>query len=177
MIKGLASSILRKDRKMYSYIYLLLIEIFHENQKLAIQFFTMSLIDKNGKTKAVNATIEGAAPVKRTRSPKPKQSYKSRSSKSGWKFIMLCLVLLIGIGSTLYKRVQSTGGQILSSSFKVTNFIGSFRSSNSSQQYTCSGKTHYSQMTSCAEAKFYIRNCPGTKIDGDGIPCERQWCN
>ena len=23
-------------------------------------------------------------------------------------------------------------------------------------------------MTSCEEAKFYIKNCPGTKMDGDG---------
>jgi len=33
-------------------------------------------------------------------------------------------------------------------------------------RYTCSGKTHCSQMTSCAEAKFYIRNCPNTKMVG-----------
>ena len=45
-------------------------------------------------------------------------------------------------------------------------------------RYSCSGKIHCSQMTSCAEAKFYLRNCPGTKMDGDGdgIPCESQWC-
>ncbi|MCI5164095.1 MAG: DNA-binding protein [Candidatus Electrothrix sp. AX5] len=45
-------------------------------------------------------------------------------------------------------------------------------------RFSCQGKKHCSQMRSCAEAKFYIRNCPGTKMDGDndGIPCERQWC-
>ncbi|MCI5222285.1 MAG: hypothetical protein D3924_06325 [Candidatus Electrothrix sp. AR4] len=33
-------------------------------------------------------------------------------------------------------------------------------------------------MTSCEEATFYQRNCPGTKMDGDrdGVPCEKQWC-
>lgn len=38
------------------------------------------------------------------------------------------------------------------------------------------GKIHCSEMTSCAEAKFYLRNCPGVKIDGDndGVPCERR---
>ncbi|MCP4341422.1 MAG: hypothetical protein GY799_21705 [Desulfobulbaceae bacterium] len=47
-----------------------------------------------------------------------------------------------------------------------------------SANYTCRGKTHCSQMTSCEEARFYLRNCPGTKIDGDGngVPCEKQWC-
>ena len=31
---------------------------------------------------------------------------------------------------------------------------------------------------SCDEAKFFLRNCPDTKMDGDhdGIPCEEQWC-
>jgi hypothetical protein len=34
-------------------------------------------------------------------------------------------------------------------------------------------------MVSCAEATFFIRNCPGTTMDGDndGVPCESQWCN
>lgn len=49
----------------------------------------------------------------------------------------------------------------------------------SSIQFKCDGRTHCSQMTSCAEAKFFLRNCPGVKMDGDhdGIPCEKQWCN
>lgn len=44
--------------------------------------------------------------------------------------------------------------------------------------FRCDGRTHCSQMTSCAEAKFFLANCPGTKMDGnnDGVPCERQWC-
>jgi uncharacterized protein HemX len=44
--------------------------------------------------------------------------------------------------------------------------------------FHCDGRTYCSQMTSCAEATFFLRNCPGTKMDGDGngIPCERQWC-
>jgi len=48
-----------------------------------------------------------------------------------------------------------------------------------SKNSRCDGRTHCSQMTSCAEAKFFLQNCPGTKMDGegDGIPCERQWCH
>jgi len=46
------------------------------------------------------------------------------------------------------------------------------------EQARCDGRTHCSQMTSCSEAKFFINNCPGTKMDGnnDGVPCEQQWC-
>ncbi|MGH8816207.1 MAG: excalibur calcium-binding domain-containing protein [Achromobacter pestifer] len=44
--------------------------------------------------------------------------------------------------------------------------------------FQCAGKRHCSQMRSCAEATFYLRNCPGVLSDGDGdgIPCEDQWC-
>jgi hypothetical protein len=46
-------------------------------------------------------------------------------------------------------------------------------------QFKCDGRTRCSQMTSCAEATFFLKNCPGVKMDGDndGIPCERQWCH
>ena len=44
--------------------------------------------------------------------------------------------------------------------------------------YTCQGKTRCTEMTSCEESKFYLKNCPNVKLDGDknGIPCEKQWC-
>jgi hypothetical protein len=47
-----------------------------------------------------------------------------------------------------------------------------------SSRYQCDGRTRCPQMTSCAEAKFFLANCPGVKMDGDrdGIPCEEQWC-
>lgn len=44
--------------------------------------------------------------------------------------------------------------------------------------FRCDGRTHCSQMTSCAEATWFINHCPGTQMDGnrDGVPCEQQWC-
>ncbi len=48
----------------------------------------------------------------------------------------------------------------------------------SDPQFSCDGRTYCSQMTSCAEAEFFLHNCPGVKMDGnnDGVPCESQWC-
>jgi cold shock CspA family protein len=45
-------------------------------------------------------------------------------------------------------------------------------------RYRCDGRKYCSQMTSCTEAKFFLKNCPGTQMDGnhDGVPCEQQWC-
>lgn len=44
--------------------------------------------------------------------------------------------------------------------------------------FRCEGKTRCSEMISCEEATFYLKNCPGTRMDGDddGIPCESQHC-
>jgi hypothetical protein len=53
------------------------------------------------------------------------------------------------------------------------------RDTASTTNYKCDGRTYCSQMNSCAEATYFLRNCPGVKMDGnnDGIPCEKQWCN
>jgi hypothetical protein len=49
---------------------------------------------------------------------------------------------------------------------------------NVSGSFNCDGRRYCSQMKSCAEAKYFLANCPGVKMDGDrnGIPCEQQWC-
>ena len=40
--------------------------------------------------------------------------------------------------------------------------------------FRCDGRQYCTQMRSRAEAEFFVRNCPGTKMDGDrdGEPCE-----
>ena len=45
--------------------------------------------------------------------------------------------------------------------------------------FSCDGRTHCSQMGSCAEAKYFLAHCPGVKMDGDrnGTPCEMHWCS
>jgi len=47
------------------------------------------------------------------------------------------------------------------------------------EQFTCDGRTRCGQMTSCAEAMYFLQHCPGAQIDGDhdGTPCEEQWCS
>lgn len=51
-------------------------------------------------------------------------------------------------------------------------------STQSAQQtasaFKCDGRIHCSQMNSREEARWFVRNCPGTKMDGnhDGEPCE-----
>jgi hypothetical protein len=46
------------------------------------------------------------------------------------------------------------------------------------ESFHCDGRVYCAEMTSCAEARYFLENCPGVKMDGegDGVPCERQWC-
>lgn len=48
----------------------------------------------------------------------------------------------------------------------------------STTTFSCDGRKYCSQMPSCVEATYFLRNCPGVKMDGnnDGVPCEQQWC-
>ncbi len=45
-------------------------------------------------------------------------------------------------------------------------------------RFHCDGRVYCSQMTSCEEATYFLQHCPGVKMDGegDGVPCEKQWC-
>jgi hypothetical protein len=42
----------------------------------------------------------------------------------------------------------------------------------------CDGRTYCSKARSCAEARCFLANGSGAKMDGnrDGVPCEMQWC-
>jgi len=44
--------------------------------------------------------------------------------------------------------------------------------------HRCDGRENCSQMHSCEEARWFLQHCPGMKMDGDGdgVPCEKQWC-
>ena len=46
------------------------------------------------------------------------------------------------------------------------------------ESYACKGKTLCTEMVSCDEARYYLKYCPDVAIDGDGdgLPCEEQWC-
>jgi hypothetical protein len=44
--------------------------------------------------------------------------------------------------------------------------------------FTCDGRTQCRQMTSCEEAKYFVKNCGmNSVVSGEGTPsCEKQWC-
>lgn len=79
------------------------------------------------------------------------------------------LLVIIGVGIALRYQARIAS--------RAQEDFASFATERPSR-FHCEGKTHCSEMRSCEEAEFYLRNCPNTEMDGDrdGIPCESQWC-
>jgi hypothetical protein len=90
---------------------------------------------------------------------------------------LLILVLLAGLAWFGYDKYQT---ELAPRSVPDhAQVVASAPAGSPSASFSCDGRTHCSQMTSCAEATYFIQHCPNTKMDGnnDGVPCERQWCN
>lgn len=137
---------------------------------------------QDGKEKAVNARIAGLSPLPlegsatatpgarpRRRLP-PADSGKRRRSLIGGG---LAASLAIAAGIYAYDSFPPAWINLAGSTESVTTVRTS-----AGPRFRCAGKIYCSAMTSCEEAVYYLRNCPGTKMDGDhdGVPCESQWC-
>jgi cold shock CspA family protein len=126
--------------------------------------------DNDGKKRAVNAKIEGVAEIKTS----PARRNVKNKNTSNWLAKVIFFVLVVVIGSIAYIKLIKRGELREEPTASMFSYVTKENKNN----FSCAGKIYCSQMTSCDEAKFYLRNCPGTKMDGDsdGIPCERQWC-
>lgn len=125
-------------------------------------------ISREGKKQATHVFRPDQPAVR----AQPRHESYRRSKKPSLFGRAIPLLVLVGAGYYGYAHfIQRTAPQAaLSSSTKTPA---------TTQNFSCDGRTHCSQMTSCAEATFFLRYCPSTQMDGDGdgIPCEQQWCN
>lgn len=128
---------------------------------------------KDGKPQAVN--VYRAALGKPSTYPRSPSRTSRGESRSPIK-ALVSLVLVIAIGAFGYAQYQRYGAgpqaaapMPLMEAVADEPVVGAYR---------CDGRTLCSQMTSCKEAKYFLKNCPGTRMDGnhDGVPCEQQWC-
>ena len=83
-----------------------------------------------------------------------------------------------GIADSAQPRAEKAEPQGIADSVQPTMAPTAQREIEPTNQFRCDGRIYCSQMTSCAEATYFLRNCAGVKMDGDndGIPCEQQWC-
>ncbi|WJG08072.1 excalibur calcium-binding domain-containing protein [Aliiglaciecola sp. LCG003] len=123
-------------------------------------FIYFNVEQVNGKKRATNARIEG---VKSRTQPKLVKNYKPRSNLR-----FLYVAVLIVIVAVVIQRLDllPKKAPLIPAPYS-TQFVPE-------QTFSCDGRQHCSQMTSRAEAEYFLENCPNTKMDGDrdGIPCE-----
>lgn len=111
-----------------------------------------------------------------TRHPARIRHRPAKKASRLWRFFP---VVVVAAGIWGY---QSLIAPRLASSPNATQNVGDWNTmrteSQGQQRFQCDGRQHCSQMTSCAEAEYFLANCPDVKMDGngDGVPCEQQWC-
>lgn len=123
----------------------------------------------DGRKRAEAVMRAGArAPAQR---PRRHVSAARRSSPSRAMLAILVVAVLGFAAYRTYPLRHTTGSE--------PQFALPQASPSAAARFTCDGRTYCSQMTSCAEAEYFLQHCPGTKMDGnhDGEPCEQQWCN
>jgi cold shock CspA family protein len=127
----------------------------------------------DGKKRAVSVQRPGLPSHKKITAKTPRPSRPERNSAK--KLLALVLVASVGGWGITQFRQPATSTESQSNSTPATQTKPRPRPT---EQYRCDGRTHCSQMTSCDEAKFFLRSCIGVEMDGDndGIPCEQQLC-
>lgn len=121
----------------------------------------------NGKRRAIRVMRAGQRSASRRRGAARRPAQSPGSTK-----VASALLAVAAVGALGYSFFTSPGSQ-------PPVVRAASASSASSTSFRCDGRTMCSQMTSCAEARYFLEHCPNPKMDGndDGEPCEQQWCN
>jgi cold shock CspA family protein len=132
--------------------------------------YELGPVDAKGQ-KAINVQFADSRPT-------PATQDSNKTNKSAYGFASIISVLLIAGGLYWWFVVRQAEPEKISLHDQANSLAEPAKSAFTASRFSCKGKIHCSQMTSCDEATFYIQNCPNTEMDGDsdGIPCESQWC-
>ena len=133
--------------------------------------------DNNGKQRAVNSKIQGLKIPKNQTRTNNINVVRKTNQKSKISTLIFTVLIFVFIGTYVFSFLSKQNRYKNENIFNTSSQHSEIETYDS--QYSCSGKTYCSEMNSCEEATFYLRNCPNTKLDGnhDGVPCERQCCN
>ncbi|MDI1340778.1 cold shock domain-containing protein [Polaromonas sp.] len=140
-------------------------------------------LNPQGKKRGMNVQGVGAqqAAYQPDRSRRPVRVSRSGNATGGGLKTVVGLLLVAALGWQAYAYYQKVApahrvGEAASPASQPLLDLAPSRAATPS--FVCDGRQHCSQMTSCAEATYFLKNCPGTKMDGDhdGVPCEDQLC-
>lgn len=140
-------------------------------------------LNPQGKKKAVGVYVNaGEPPVRKVRAAPEIRHSGTRAGGGGFFRGVVALVVVGALAWAGYRhyvnRVAGAAPGAVSASQSQDAPPRGGAAVLAPAPYSCNGRTHCSQVSSCAEAKWVLRNCPGTTMDGDndGVPCEQQWC-
>lgn len=134
--------------------------------------------DRDGKKRAVRVGRPGdAVPSAATKHRPPVRLHRSTASSTsffGKIFAVLLVCAMAWLGYSHYARRAASYGSALPAPAAML----SPAKLAAPTDFKCDGRRTCSQMTSCKEATLFLQNCPGMQMDGngDGVPCEQQWC-
>lgn len=122
----------------------------------------------DGKVRATSILRPGA-----NRPSRAVREHKPRGQRSSWLVTLLSLCAIAAIAAVVYTRYVGQAEPAASPTHAASPVV------RQAQRFSCDGRQHCSQMRSCEEARYFLRHCPNTKMDGDGdgVPCEQQLCN
>lgn len=135
--------------------------------------------DGKGKKHAVRVQrVVAVSPAQATSTRPGARSLSRAPQTSSLASKVIALVLLAAVGWYGYSRYDKQVAQIKAVELASAPAVQVVPAQSISRAFTCDGRKHCSQMTSCKEAKLFLKNCPGMEMDGnhDGVPCEQQWC-
>ncbi|WP_245797022.1 excalibur calcium-binding domain-containing protein [Haemophilus paracuniculus] len=74
----------------------------------------------------------------------------------------------------MYRKENTNSVYSTTSSYRKSSNPSKKAAKPQNSNLKCGGKRYCSDMNSCAEAKFYLRQCGLRRLDrdGDGVPCE-----
>ncbi len=138
-------------------------------------------VEESGKFKADNIVrlelkteTPRHTPQSRALENKPRATQREQSQEKTSRFsTYIGLLIMIGLAYVVYNKYQAWQSNRIQS-VEVQHMV---KEPQVQQNFSCDGRQHCSQMGSYEEALFFLRNCPNTKMDGDGdgIPCESQF--
>ena len=135
--------------------------------------------DNRGRKQAVRVLHVGTAQYANLLPSSASARPLSRAPQSAsWGSKLLLLAVLAALAWYGYSRYHKQVAQIRAVNLAPAPDEQVEPAQSSTSTFTCDGRKYCSQMTSCAEAKLFLKNCPGVEMDGnhDGVPCEQQWC-
>lgn len=130
---------------------------------------------EDGKPRAVRAWRPGFSPPSG-----PAPGRKRDAPRAGRAALVVSIGIAVALAMIARGYIESQQEQGIGQAvFAPATEPVSAAANIGTSRFHCDGRTHCSQMSSCEEARYFLANCPGTRMDGDGdgVPCEQQWCS